>query len=93
MWDRTQGVGDGEAQSGPAAVRAEAEGGALLVAALLRCMQPAAQGDSAVQARWAPASATGPSLQVLWYYFNGKCGFVYHAYARVRMRAHNIEVH
>ena len=48
---RLQGMGDSEGEAGPAAVRAEAEGGALLVAALLRCMRPSEGGDSEVQAR------------------------------------------
>lgn len=52
-------MGEPEGEAGPAAVRAEAEGGALLVAALLRCMRPsegAGGGDTELQARWGALS-------------------------------------
>lgn len=83
-----QGVGGGEAPPGPAAVRAEAEGGALLVAALLRCMQPAAQGDPDVQARWGSAVPTGCLIQVLLYLLKEKARL-----CKPGMRVHVVKVH
>ena len=57
-----QGSAAGGGVTGPAAVRAEAEGGALLVAALLRCMQPLdGGGDAEVQARSVASSAAAGS--------------------------------